>query len=223
MDELSRLLLKIAAQRGPSGVEWAESYRSAEPVAVRRAGHQAIDLLRKDKIEEGFEALEAMVKPMRSVRADNPSVVSISERWFYGAFAYGHYKVENYEAALDSLDLADQAILRGFVADSFLIVLTPCAYEFTLHRARIERNEGRREGMERYLKLARGMVDNEMPWYVLPDGSEIYRSDFDLYLSGLQLDAADRASIEQLSAGLSQQTNLLLTRRIRLQQPKAAA
>ncbi len=68
---------------------------------------------------------------------------------------------------------------------SFLMSAADEAVEVYFHRARIARNRGQWKEMREHLDTARAMRFGDLPYYVLPDGTQIWISDVKSFFDAL--------------------------------------
>ena len=191
--------LHFAARSGEEGRAWAELYRQHRPL-VRRSD-EALDLLRRRRIDQGRASLDRMAEGMAALAASPQavpdSVRCVLDRWYQGTLGYYHYCRDEHDAAQRAMDLAHAAVSRAISRRRFLLPLANHCHEFRLHQARIERNRRGWKEMLARIEEARGMIEDREPLCELPGGEKVFMSTLRRFFEGLgELTAAERQALD---------------------------
>ncbi len=138
----------FVARHSAAGRSWAEEYKLRCGDMYQEI-RKSLELLRRRQITAGRETLTAARAGMGALEGVPPSLAHVMDRWYYGALAYYFYCVTDFEAALDSLELANRAVEAAIGCEPLLLPLAHTCHEFSLHKARIAYLRGRwREARE---------------------------------------------------------------------------
>jgi len=187
--------LYFAARSGEEGRAWSDHYRRYDDIEVTSI--KALAQLRAGELDTGAATLERMWEEVAAVDA-TPSVRHVLERWYYGVLGFLHYRRDEFAAAETAMIAAHEAVSAAVERRRFLLLLANQCHEFTLHRARISRNQRRWREMESHLDLARGMMADRLPLCQLAEGTPVYFSTLADYYLALPLSDDERAWLQGL-------------------------
>jgi hypothetical protein len=165
--------LHFAERSGEGGKAWATAYRSHSEKLVLH--DRALHLLREGQIEEGRQFLGLFSVSLRSLDPQS-SVYAVMERWYHGVAGYYHYCVGEFGQAKESMNRAQQAVVRAISHAEWLVMLAIHCQEFCLHQARIARNERDWPEMNACVERARAMILDQLPLCEREDGKRIWFS-----------------------------------------------
>ncbi|HEY0512810.1 MAG TPA: hypothetical protein VGH73_12950 [Thermoanaerobaculia bacterium] len=182
------------ARQGGEAELWTEEYTRPEHVEMIAATNRALQALRLRRIEAGRRELRAAEEGFRAAASTAPpSVHHILGRWYYGALAYLHYCTEEFAAAEEALERADEEVREAIDQARFLLPYATECYEFWFQRVRVARNRRRWDEVWRRIEIARQIFDGERPCCVLSDGTRIDMATVQDFYRGLPaLDEAER-------------------------------
>lgn len=181
--------LYFAAKSGEEGRAWSAGYQRFDALEV--ASIRALEQLRAGDLDGGAATLAGMRRGLDAADAA-PSMRSVLERWYYGVLGFLHYRREEFAAAETAMIAAFEAVRAAVARRRFLLLLANHCHEFTLHRARISRNQRRWAEMEEHLALARGMMTDRLPLCHLADGTPVFFTTLTDYYLALPLDDDER-------------------------------
>lgn len=181
--------LHFAERSGEEGEAWAQAYRRYEP--LEGSSIEALALLRGNEIDAGRLALERLRGELLAAADAPPSVRHVLDRWYFGVVGYLHYRLEEFAAAEAAMVAAHDAVSAAVGRRRFLLLLANHCHEFSLHRARIARNQRRWREMAAHLEHARGMMADRVPLCHLADGTPIFFATLGDYYRALPLTAAE--------------------------------
>lgn len=158
---------------GEEGFRWAEEYGRGEHVQLTEKIMQSLGLLRRRKVEEGFELLRSAEASLAKIEEVSPVYFHVLGRWYFGALAYYHYVREDFPNARQALDDAYSAVQRAIELRRFLIPFALHCYDFWIQRIRIERNQRCWDAMRSSIEMARRLAAGQESFCVLGDGTPI--------------------------------------------------
>ena len=181
----SQWLRYVAASGGP-GRAWAGRYGRHRRVEL--LSNEALDQLRRRRPERASPLLRRAERERLQLGGDvELSIRCVLDRWLHGVRAYAEFLDGDLDTAASSLELARAAVAAAVSDAECLLPLAHHCHEFTLHRARIERNRQCWGEMRRLIDEARAMVLGEAPLCRLEDGREIHLLQLRQYFSRLDL------------------------------------
>ncbi|HEY7406516.1 MAG TPA: hypothetical protein VIB39_23510 [Candidatus Angelobacter sp.] len=176
-------LVHFVARSGHAGREWAADYRrQGELFAL---ADRALKLLRNHCYEQGYALLQEYALAVEAVRNIPDSLRADMWRHYHAVAGYYHYCVENFALAHESMRRANEEAVRAISGSPFLVVLSTAFLEFTLHRARVARNQRLWQEMHDYIELGRAMVSNEVPLCIRLNGEAVFFSSFAPFFEAL--------------------------------------
>jgi hypothetical protein len=171
---------------GDEGENWLLQYEMAKGMDVARRLDNTIRLCRRRRFEEAHSILAGCLNDLEdSKNKVDRSVFSVMERWYFSTKAYMLYTYGDYDGARDNLAISSEAIRIAISEAYFLVGLAIGFAEFTVHYARIARDECKWDDMKRYLDLARAMHEDSVPLCELSDGRSIFAGTVDSFLATL--------------------------------------
>ena len=192
-DRVERRWLRHAVASGEEGRRWAEIYD--EFSEIEDLSSHAIELCRRGDPKTA-EMLERTEAARRSVPAEAPvSVHALLDRWLFGMKGFVYYIDGQFDLATETIEKARTAVVTLLAEAPFLMPFANHCAEFTLHRARIERNQGHWPAMWRHVDEAAAMVDERVPLCVLPGKREIGMESIRDFFNSLELDSADQRDV----------------------------
>ncbi len=178
---------------GPAGRSWIEDYERFGD--VDSACWNALVALRKRDLEVGRHLLDRARVESRGV----PDPIRwVLERWLFGAEAYYHYCLDDFDRAELDLDRARRAIMSAVGAASFLLPFAEHCEEFELQKARCARQRREWDIMRSHIQIARDMMTSRCPLCVLDDGRTIYARSVQEFYRSLDLGPEERCAAEPL-------------------------
>lgn len=178
---------------GPAGRSWINDYERFHD--VDRACWDALIALRKRNLEVGRQLLDHA----HAVSYEAPdSIRWILERWVFGAEAYYHYCLNDFDRAELDLDRAQRGVISAVGALSFLLPLANHCEDFELQKARCARQRREWEMMRRHIETARDMATSRRPLCVLDDGCSIFARTVQQFYISFDLSAEEQRTVEPL-------------------------
>jgi hypothetical protein len=188
----------FVARHSAAGRSWAEEYK-LRCGDVYQETRKSLGLLRKRQITAGREALTAARSGLSALGYLPPSLAHVMDRWYYGALAYYFYCVSSFDAALEAIKRANEAVESAIGCEPLLLPFAQTCHEFPLHKARIAYVRGRWREVREQIGLAWQSLHDERPLCVLPDGTAIYFSRLiEFYRQIPSLDADEEASLQSV-------------------------
>lgn len=161
------------AMSGEEGSRWVEAYRQPEYRHLTGEISRALQLLRKRQIETGGDILRKVADPLRSLPPSCETIGLVLDRIYHPVLAYYYYCIEDYDAAEQALEAAGSALRRAILLRRFLLPLVDGFIDLTFQRARIARNRQRWVEARDCLRKVDGMIQGELPFCRLSDGTAI--------------------------------------------------
>jgi hypothetical protein len=185
---------------GQEGRNWVQQYEMVQGMEIARKLDQAISLSRRRRLTEAQDLMKECSEGIRVARRKvDSSVLHVMDRWYFSTQAYLTYVEQDYDKALEQLGRSSESILRAIEKTPFLIGLASGFAEFTVHYARIARDQCRWEEMRRHFALARDMANDTRPLCQLRDGRRIFWSSIHHFIASLTpADEEDAASLRFL-------------------------
>jgi len=183
----------FVAMCGEEGSRWVEEYRQPECRQLTGEISRALELLRKRQIEAGGDHLRKVADPLRSLTPSCETIGLVLERIYHPVLAYYYYCIEDYDAAEEALEAAGSALRRAIQLRRFLLPLVDSFVDLTFQRARIARNRQRWVEASNFLRKVDGMIQGELPFCCLSDGTAIDLAGLRHFYSLLPLTEEDRA------------------------------
>lgn len=183
----------FVSKSGSAGRSWVEDYerfRDADSGCFA-----ALVALRKRDLNLGRHLLDRA----RALSCEAPDLIRwILERWVFGAEAYYHYCLDDFDRAELDLDRARSAVIRAVGAASFLLPLAQHCEDFELQKARCARQRREWEAMRRHIEAALDMATSRSPLCLLDGGRAIYAKAVEQFYVSLDLSPEERRAIEPL-------------------------
>ncbi len=177
---------RYIAACGEEGRKWLDIYHQHHLIDL--ASQEALTHFRKRQDKIGWASVRIAETVRERLPGDVPrSIVALLDRWFHGVRGYGYFVCGELDRASDEMEAARDAVVDAVHAARFLLPLAFHSHEFTLHRARIERNRRCWDAMWQHIGVARAMVEERIPLFRLPDGQVIDLQSIRSFLSGLDL------------------------------------
>ncbi len=155
---------------GPEGEAWMDEYQRYRHIPAAIA--KALEVNRKGDLAAGTALLEQAWDDLQGAGIDDPTIVAVLERWYYGALGYSQYRRERYEEAEATMCIGQQVVM-GALPKWFLVFLADETVDFHMHRARIARNQQRWGVLREHLAIAREMRAGTVPYHVTDDGQVV--------------------------------------------------
>ena len=184
---------RFIALSGEEGSKWVQEYRQPECRLLAGEVSRALELLRKRRIEAGGELLREVLEPLKKLVPCCETIGLVLDRIYNPVLAYYYYCIEDYDAAEEALEVAGRALRRAIMLRPFLVPLADSFIDFTFQRARIARNRQRWVETRNYLRKVDGMIQGDLPFCRLSDGTEIDLAVLRHFYSLLPLVEEDRA------------------------------
>lgn len=164
----------FVARLGGEGQVWAEEYTLPEYVEIMGRVDQAVRFLHAHQIESGRRDLQAAESMLREAAASaSREVHLLLGRWYYQAMAFFYYCLEDFSAADELLDRAEQEVRQAIEGKSFLLPYVMRCHELWCHRIRVARSRRCWPELWRRIEITRRMVEGDEPLCVLGDGTAI--------------------------------------------------
>ncbi len=177
-------LVHFVSRSGVAGREWAAEYRrQRENLAI--AG-RALKLLRSGGHEEGRALLQEYALAVDAARSIPDSLRADMWRHYHAVAGYYYYCIEDFALAHEAMRQANAEAVKAISGSPFLIVLSTAFLEFTLHQARVARNQRQWREMREYIELGRAMVSNQTPLCIRLDGEAVFFSSFAPFFHALE-------------------------------------
>lgn len=178
---------------GEPGRIWVEGFRSTELMKLTKSGERAVTLLRRRRIEEAAELFVDIDRRLLAGYESPCAGRQVFERFYYGARAYYFYLLEDYSAADEDLQRAEEAVAAAVAMFRPLLPLAQHTAELRLQRARVARNRNRWDQMTAHVGAVRAMAEDRLPLCTLPTGEPVFFSTLAAYFDAIPtLTAADR-------------------------------
>jgi len=181
------------------GRRWVKEYRRPECLELTRWIGQALAWLRRGRVDDGCELLVRAEERARALAALSPSLRHVLDRFYYGALAYLHYCLEDFDTAQELLERSDDAVRAAIEERRFLLPLAVHCHEFCLQHARIARSRRRWQEMREHIARSRAMMQDRLPLCVPRDGAAVYVATVaEFYRSIPGLSAEELAALRDL-------------------------
>jgi hypothetical protein len=172
----------FASRTGEAGRAWVAEYRGLLPCV--RIGDRGVELLHRHRYAEGRATLDEFARAIDALGPIPSSMRSVMDRWYHGAIGYYFYSVGEFDRAVLSMQIADQAVVDAISETGFLTPMAIDCLEFCLHQARISRNRRDWPGLRAHLDRARAIALDREPLCRTREGhaisfstlAEFYRS-----------------------------------------------
>jgi hypothetical protein len=172
------------SRSGPAGREWSAAYhRQRQHLAL---ADRALKLLRNRCYQQGYALLQEYALAVQAMRNVPDSLRADMWRHYHAIAGYYYYSVEDFALAHQSMRLAEEEVIKAVSESPFLIVLSTAFLEFTLHRARVARNQRQWREMRDHIELGRAMVSNGTPLCIRLDGEAVFFSSFAPFFHALE-------------------------------------
>ena len=183
---------------GAEGSDWYVTYRDSGCEALARQLDISVDLMRQRQVQKGKAMLDQCLHDMEALaRRDlGRAVLAATEEACWGARAYYHYHVDEYEAAKEALDSAARMVSDVIDHAPFLVPFATRCYDFCLNHARIARGRRRWQDMWDYVEQGRAMLQGQVP-LCQGEQREVYIKDaYAFYRSVTPLDDLERQALQ---------------------------
>jgi hypothetical protein len=161
------------ARLGGEGEDWAAEYTLSPHVELMALTERAVQLLRARRTAEGRRDLQAAEALLRAAGGASPEVRLLLGRWYHQARAYLFYAQEDFRAAEEELDEAEERVRQAIAGKPFLLPYSMRCYEVWCHRLRVARGQRLWPELRRRAEVTRRMVEGEAPLCVLGDGTAV--------------------------------------------------
>ncbi len=198
-DRSRKVWMQHIAASGPPGEDWCEVYGRHDE--VERISTEALVLLRQHRLEEGRARLTDASKERQQLPPGlQGSIVAVLDRWYFGTEGYALFLEGELDRAAEAMEKARQAVIAALSEAPFLMPLANHCQEFTMHRARIERNRRRWAEMWTHIDEARNMLIERQPLCRLQDGSTIDLQTLQHFYEALDLAKEERSAVGVLDS-----------------------
>jgi hypothetical protein len=168
--------LSFVAGSSQGGREWAAAYSIPCYGAIKEMADEALDLLRRYRLEDGSRKLAEIRQAVEALRGAPDSIFCVLEVWYHSALAYRHYLGEEFELAESNLTAAHDAARKAMELCDFLLPLAYVCSELAFQKIRIARNRRRWGEMAAQIDAVRGMLEGRHPLCTLGADRAVYIS-----------------------------------------------
>lgn len=198
MDYDSFTWLRYVALSGDEGERWVEDFEAFRPLV--QVCRECVKELRATfdhrRSGERLQGVRAALDALQGTA--DPSLLSATERWYYGALGFHFYSQRAFDEADDSMRRAHTAVIRTVDRSRCLTGLAYDCFELELHRARIARDRFRWDEMRERAATSAAMRDGTRPLCVLSDGTPIAIADVRRFYRTLPLTDEDREALGRI-------------------------
>jgi hypothetical protein len=165
----------LVAAGGERGRAWLEEFRLAGGFDLAAAASDALDLLRRRRLDEGRQRLADIDRRLAELETEGcaAAIVHVVRRWYFAALAYEPYVAEDFDGAEHTMRRAHAAVVAALEAERALLPLASHCHEFRIQRARIARGRRRWREMWGHIEAVREMLAGRAPLCTLAGGEEI--------------------------------------------------
>ena len=163
---------------GAAGRHWLAEYELAGGMELHRWTEEALELLRRRRLDAGLALLEQAGALAAARPGDaRDSIAHVMRRWYWAALAYLHYCQEELDQASQALERAHDAVRAAVEAAEPVLPLAPHCHEFRIQHARIARSRRRWSEMWSHIETARNMLQDREPLCIRSDGNPVHFAD----------------------------------------------
>jgi hypothetical protein len=120
---------------GIKGIKWVENYHVFEFFTKQCAN--LIQLLRSNKIELAHIEENSLRSAFTKLAIKDHSISAVLNRFYLGAIAYYHYKLQRLDVGMEALNSAELAVKEAVQSRQFLLPFAWHITDFYVQRSRI--------------------------------------------------------------------------------------
>lgn len=150
---------------GPAGQRWFIEFQDSGAEELGFEIDRVVNLLRRGQKTNGRRRLlEFRRRQLRLQSRVSPSIDAFLEESYLGALAYWQYREGDFRAARETIQEAQDAVLRAVEYDRFLLLFLGKILQLIVNEARVERCLCNWDRMWHLIEKTRGITRGHIPY-----------------------------------------------------------